>query len=351
MPRTTLEALRDAKTSIVQYRNEPGESWPDRLHADQDVSDPRWSHAKVYAVERGRSKRIIVTSANFSQAAWGREDAGLLQIRNFELGVCVHRGEWPLLELYPFESPNYAVADDLVWHETSCPINWAEATWNGDKVEVACRCCDPHLLTCTVRSMAAGTASKTTVAASVSKWELDESGLSRGSVNWRETHESPDTAIIQVGDTSVEISVFDAREPADRYLATPHGVDEDLAVVLRDEMLFEQYGGEMSVVLHDDSALPEGHNSELLQEGNGPMRDSYDVAAFVKARRHLRVVDTWSARMTRNSEDDVYRDGHLLAEAFDRQQVRDERAGQGDGLGAMMAAEEMRTLLGIWVSE
>jgi hypothetical protein len=67
-------------------------------------ADPRWSHAKLYLLRSARRRRLLVTSANWSAAAWG---AGKRVPRNFELGV-VFESEWTDLESIgePFEPPD-----------------------------------------------------------------------------------------------------------------------------------------------------------------------------------------------------------------------------------------------------
>ena len=58
----------------------------------------------MYSLKRGNSRRLLVTSANFSPAAWGRESRdGGLTIENFELGVCVGQGAWPFEDLDVFD--------------------------------------------------------------------------------------------------------------------------------------------------------------------------------------------------------------------------------------------------------
>jgi hypothetical protein len=347
MPLKTLKALQDSGSSIVQYRSESDQMCPSCLHTEHSVSDPRWSHAKVYGIKRGRSSLILVTSANFSQSAWGRVEAGLLHIRNFEFGVSIPRGDWPLGELDEFEADDFAVTEDRDWEETAQVLSWAEASWNGSTVEVACRCSDPELLVCSVRAKSSSSGPVREV--NLETWTFDD-GLSSGVAVWADAAVQPDIAVLSCGASSVEIPVFDSRQLEERYGAIPHGVDQDLAVLLRDEMLFEQYGGGSAISTIDEADLLATQDESPDAESSESHRDSYDVPAFVKARRHLGVVDHWSDCMKRlaalrSDAAHLIHDGHLMAEAFERQYHRDEQVGSGEGLGARMAAEEMRQLL------
>ena len=92
---------------------------------------------------------------------------------------------------------------------------------------------------------------------------------------------------------------------------------------------------------------------ELAGDSSEAHQDSYDVAAFVRARRHLHVVDNWVAQTRNDGATDaefeaLRRDGVLLVEAFERQSARDELHGHGEGLGATMAVQEVQQLLELW---
>jgi hypothetical protein len=49
-------------------------------------------------------RRLLLTSANLSAAPWGYARSGEIEIRNFELGVCV-APEWPAELVEPLGSP------------------------------------------------------------------------------------------------------------------------------------------------------------------------------------------------------------------------------------------------------
>ena len=71
------------------------DDWESPLCDEHQQTDPRWSHAKLYELCQGARRRLLITSANLSRAAWGDAQAnGELVIDNFELGVLlrVHDG-------------------------------------------------------------------------------------------------------------------------------------------------------------------------------------------------------------------------------------------------------------------
>src|SRR5262249_43623277 len=101
LPEGTLKTLTEVDATLLKLRYEPNDpDETDCFHEDHRPADDRWSHAKVYSFKRGTSRRLLVTSANFSPAAWGRQkENGDLTIENFELGVCVEQAIWPFSNL------------------------------------------------------------------------------------------------------------------------------------------------------------------------------------------------------------------------------------------------------------
>ncbi|OSI20477.1 hypothetical protein [Bradyrhizobium canariense] len=145
LPQNTLRSLLDAGASILKLGRDPAD--PDRsdaFHMRHRQADDRWSHAKLYHFRRGNSRRLLVTSANFSMAAWGREDEqGALTIENFELGVSVEQADWPFEHLEPFDDErDIATVADLGTRSSSL-ISWGRATWNGEVIRIECRCSSP----------------------------------------------------------------------------------------------------------------------------------------------------------------------------------------------------------------
>ena len=136
----------------------------------------------------------------------------------------------------------------------------------------------------------------------------------------------------------------------DREDTIPPEVDENVAQLLRDELLFERYGG----CVADDVEGAESPQSEDeldqddVQDGAG-RPESYAVPGFVLARRHLGAVDNWADQVKRAAmcgtgefeRHVLRREGELLVEAFKRQADRDSNKGVACAIGARLAAEEL----------
>lgn len=354
LPKGTLSALVDAGGTILHLRHEgddPDES--DRFHEDHRHTDDRWSHAKVYGFRRGKSRRLLVTSANFSAAAWGSVGSnGDLTIENFEFGVCLDGGAWPFESLEPFYDPNDAATVSRLSVHGAAAITWALARWNGKHVSVDCRC-------------EAGAALEGEIHAGkdwtpIAAWKVATDGRLRSAkVPWRNAEPPPSVVRLTCGLETMNINVFDARPSPEREQNVPPEVDPDFAQAMRDELLFEQYGGRVASdsegaggdkpddFTGGDEIDPDG--DEGGGEGAAGRQDSYAVPAFVLARRHLTVVDSWADRVehvtgkaTAQLEREwLRRDGELLVAAFERQAVRDEKIGSAGGIGARLAAEEL----------
>ncbi len=106
LPESTLKTLGKLDATLLKLRHSPDErEETDAFHDEHRLADDRWSHTKAYSLRRGNSRRLLVTSANFSPAAWGRQtDIDGLAIENFELGVCIEQAAWPFNDLEPFAS-------------------------------------------------------------------------------------------------------------------------------------------------------------------------------------------------------------------------------------------------------
>ena len=343
LPKVTLRALKKAGATLLLLRHAgDGNRDAGLFHEEQHPADDRWSHAKLYSLKRGTSHRLLVTSANFSPAAWGNENKnGELIIENFELGVCIEQGAWPF-DLDAFPSVNSAAT---VWQlpaHSAPPVAWARAAWNGKVVSVSCRC----MATVTLHGQIISTGKCVRVA----NWTTSPNGQLRSArVAWTEARRPPSWVRLTCEGKTMSVAIFDERPSRERENAVPPEVDKDVCQTMRDELLFEQYGGR--VATEDEEALngtvdAPGNPDEQQAEGVGGRRpDSYAVPAFVLGRRHLQVVDNWAEQVkcTANRSTNEFerkalrRDGGQLIEAFKRQAVRERK----NGIGATLAAEEL----------
>ena len=362
LPKSTLKTLTTAGATILRLAYDPddGDS-TDRFHDDHVPSDGRWNHAKIYAMRRGNSRRLLVTSANFSSAAWGKGGRdGELAIENFELGVCVERARWPELEdLSEFEDTQNVAAASALPSRGYNLIGWAKAAWNGRQILVECRCEAMQGLTGEVHG---GGKPKP-----IRKWITIAKGrLHTARIPWAKAAEPPSFVQLTCERETMSVVVFDDRPLADRASSLPPEVGEDVAQEMRDELLFEQYGGRVPEDVEEQKPTGDGHVGETSppaatekqpsgddpgegRKGGHRNSDCYAVQTFVLARKHLSVVDNWARRVgavTRGGTLEferrvLKRDGELLVAAFQRQADRDSKADPARAVGARLAAEEL----------
>ena len=339
LPEATLKTLDEAGADLLHFRHHPEST--DRFHEKHHPNDIRWGHAKIYSFTRGPARRLLVTSANFSPAAWGRRNRdGTLTIENFELGVCVEQADWCFDDLQPFDDVRDAATVAELPARGSALISWARAAWNGKRVEVDCRCEAGRGLAGVIRSIHD---EKT-----ITGWTKDPDGLLHARTTWVNADHPPSLVRLTCGEESLSVPVFDEREWNDRKDAIPSEVadevGEDLARI-RDELLFERYGGRTAA----DGSMPNDVAEAMEEDDQGDgfaRRESYSVAALELARTHFAVVDTWVGRVAQlgTGESDrewLRRDGELLKEAFQRQEERDGQQDPAAAVGARLAAEEL----------
>lgn len=373
LPRSSLKALSTAGASILRHHLDPEDQESSNLfHDDHRAADERWCHAKLYAFHRGRARRLLVTSANFSPAAWGAEKTpGALTIQNFELGVCVEQASWPFDDLLAFDDLRSVATCALPPATGSSAITWAQGEWDGKAVTVMCRCEAGRQLD--------GRIECDRISKVISEWKAGRDGSQRSArVAWSATTKPPVAVTLTCDKQSLIVPVFDSRPAPERAEAMPDEVSADDIEEMQDSLLFEQYGGRVAQEPdHDDDTDDESDTDAEdapPEDGRGPRRDgeggdepahgdtddevedegtargdSYAVPAFVLARRHLTVVDCWADQVRRRASatttafelDLLRRDGEQLIAAFTRQAERDARKGANRALGARLAADEI----------
>jgi hypothetical protein len=343
LPEDTLNTLTEMDATLLHLLYEPNDSEAtDLFHEEhRDVRD-RWSHAKVYSFRRGNSRRLLVTSANFSPAAWGRQkDNGELTIDNFELGVCIEQAVWPLFDnLEPFERAHDAATVSELSGRGSAVILWARAVWDGKRIDVACRCEAKGDLKGEIKSGVEWTP--------ITSWMSGDRGnLHTARLPWTDSERPPLLVQLTCEKETVSIPVFDERPSRDREDTLPPELDGDPEDMqrMRDELLFEQYGGRVA----EEDEGKASTNGDEKKNGDSRIPDSFTVPAFDLARQHLRVVENWADRVkrigTRDAEEFerelLRRDGELLIEAFKRQTEREGEKEAARAIGPKLAAEEL----------
>jgi hypothetical protein len=349
LPKSTLQSLIASRASLLWLPHDPDDrSRPGPFHNEHHTADHRWSHAKVYSFRRGRARRLLITSANFSPAAWGREMDGSLEIENFELGVCIEQADWPF-KLDPFEDEKDIATVLQSPDRDSGLITWAHALWDGRTIVVECRCREGRRLNGGFRVGSRRLP--------VANWEtVGDPSLRMAKFSWTGTWEAPFVIDLTCEGETVLVPIFDARQRDQRESTRPPEVDDDLAQIMLDQLVLEQYGGRVAVEEPKPGGDEEENNGAGEDPGDGlnppeeaTGSDSYALPAFVLARRHLGVVDNWSRALKQVPQGDagtferglLHRDGELLMGAFRRQAKREESKGGSAAMGATLAGAEI----------
>ncbi len=366
LPRKSLDSLAAENATVLHLRfDRDSGSEAITFHEEHKWQDPRWSHAKAYQFRRGKSRRLLITSANFSCAAWGALDKeGRLNIDNFELGVCIEQNDWPFNDLEAFEDLSQIETVSGSFFRPTSAILWATASWDGKAVLVECRVDKAD-------AVISGEVQIGDRRLAISGWKSGkQTQLKTASVQWKVAKAPPQFAVLSCRDTTLEVPIFDERPRKDRMLTPAHEVDKDLAEQLQDELLFEQYGGRPTkeepfsaesvtgkavgpAAAADDTAAIAPIDPVDDSERLGGHGDSFGVPAFERARRYLQIVDTWASRvfeLQNKAHADFERrmlreDGEQLIAAFGRQTKRDEGSGKAMTLGSRLAAEELELRL------
>jgi hypothetical protein len=270
--------------------------------------DPRWSHAKLYLLRSGRKRRLLVTSANWSAAAWG---AGRFAPRNFELGV-VFESEWTDLEVLGerFDPPQTVpfCVDCPKVEERVSTLEWAEASWDGKHIVLRVRSTDPVTAISAVVTFAGS---------------LERSILltkSEASMAWNDMNKTPLAARFMQGAEVLEVDIVDFRSPSE-FAKTPlPEVDPASERDLREAFLLQRYGGQVV----DPESIP-GLGGGRGPNGSPPPPSDYAVQAWIEARAAFAVVDRWRAALEEAAGDtlrreQIYMDGKELRALFARRE-------------------------------
>lgn len=267
--------------------------WQSPLHVDHRPGDLRWCHAKLYRFRRGKGTRVLITSANFSPAAWGRSQTdGGLEIENFELGVLL-RSDYERFDELDEMDWNEACLTDAQDKPKESLVVWADAFWNGRRIRIECRLSkhvrlERNLGIRYARRGPSAAGSKSRPAS----W-IRHGGVWSTSIDWTDGFGTPEVATLKATDSDtepVEVLIADNRQPkADDSPMIPDLAKADLkALELR--LLEEDYGG----------GLADEGGGGNLQTANThdeyTTRADYRIPAIETARRRWRVIDKWVER-------------------------------------------------------
>lgn len=277
-------AARDAlESNGVQLECLPIEA---RFTEQHREADPRWSHAKLYLLRSRRKRRLLVTSANWSSAAWG---AGKKAPHNFELGV-LFESEWTELEALggAFDPPDTSpfCVDRNNEEDNESKLEWAEASWDGKRILLRARSSN---LDTPITTLVTFTGSS------------DEGiSLVNGAavMPWKDPEHTPLTARFTQGTEMLAVDVLDLRPPTAFAETLLPEVDPAVARALREAFLLQRYGG--AVV--DLETIPGLGGAHRPPAGGAPAGD-YSVQAWLDARAAFNVVDQWRAALAEASGD------------------------------------------------
>lgn len=352
LPPSTLQCFITSNIGLLRLepqidKENQGTSFHQSHHPQHDG---RWSHAKLYLLRRGTTRRLLVTSANFSSSAWGIPHTdGSLGIRNFELGVFLRQLEWPTAEPVEFLDVSDAWVVKRPVSAEAGLLEWAQANFDGTQLVVECRFNGNPNGELVARVCVAG---KTL---DLKKWQKS-GNLWRITMDLPDGQEVPASVQLIEGGLVLEIPTQDLRDPATIPLPDIPEVDPSRAQALRDELLLEAYGG----VFEDapnDSPVPGIEEPDQDQvddmERMVSSADSYAVPAVVEARKMMACVDGWVKRMNAalsradtGEQKRLRQDGTALVDVFERRTKRRRQIGMGSlAIGSKMASQELEVRL------
>lgn len=305
--------------------------WDSPLCDEHQQTDPRWSHAKLYELREGARRRLLITSANLSRAAWGdpHDDGGLV-IDNFELGVLIRVQEGFSDRLWgePFDR---ATCDVDYAEPREPPIAWLAAEWDGKELTVECRTTADAMLAPHVEITAARAKSGEQVSVT---WP--QGPAIRTKLPWSHRNGVPVLLGIETSEGYARhTAVVDARSADDSQILCGE-FDEDQLREALDALLEEKYG-----------YLPVGEPDGPGAEGGAAITAAaagadYAVPAYVDARRRFQLVDNWWQELC--DADDrarpfILKDGERIHERWSA--VAKSAPDRGVRLAAKVAADEL----------
>lgn len=307
--------------------------WKSPLCNEHEKNDLRWSHAKLYELREGRRRRMLITSANLSRAAWGDPQRdGKLKIENFELGVLlrVQDGFGDRLCTGSFKRATRKMDYQKLQPP---PIAWLAAEWNGKELAIECRTSGASVL----ESFISVTAARTT---SIVKCSLSWKGrpLNRARMPWPQAERGGVPFLVAVqtmeGDTR-QVAVHDVRPIGEDGILCGE-FDEPLLREALDRLLEERYGYAPDTGF--DGSAGNGGNGTTAATGYG----DYSVLAYVDARRRFKLIDNlWTELQQADdcSRSSIAKDGKRIVERW--LEVSKSSTDRNTRLAAKIAADEL----------
>ena len=304
----THKALKMAGVEVVAWP--PEGEWRPLLHPQQREGDTRWPHCKLYWFSHPNRREIIllVTSANLSQAAWGRWQKKQLRIENFELGVAFPVRTCPFRGLMAMEGqPHLAESPDDRKHLLIC---WADACWDGHRLQLSLRT-DSQVQMLQIKPTLVVDAGRR---AQLAKMKYRKhGGIHCGQAIWSAQNGIPasieleinssrsrDLLVIPVADTRPETAVWETPCPE-----IPQVWRSDAEV----RMILEQYGGDLADEQSTANTAANGKTAFSSKTAD------YGIEIIEAARKNWKVLDCWQEKLdaiTKQHRSMLLRDARIL---------------------------------------
>jgi Tyrosyl-DNA phosphodiesterase len=336
LPSTTKDLFLKQGVSVVALQRHTDAQTP-ITHDKHHPGDQRWLHAKLYGFSSGKRHSLLLTSANFTPAAWGRQTPTGLRIENFELGVLLEGARYPF-HLEPLD-PGSILVQDVPSPVQDDAIVWAEALWDGNAIVIAYRpAIDETVVSAvTVHAIADGRGCQANYQVS----STDEGSLRIVRLPWEKIDSIPVEAELIVTDRAAcLVPILDVRAIEERLLSPmPQlGLDHRTEEHLREQLLLERYRG--TVVAGEDNEVPPDTDHCSAR----PL-DDYSVPMFAQAREWFAVADDWHGRLIAancgggSMRTVLVDDGKSLLRYFERQSR--EHVHEGHKVAASLVAQEL----------
>lgn len=333
-PRWQLNAATEKALSAckVNWLHLPsphdGGEWRSPLCEEHKPADTRWSHCKVYELGSNGERRLLVTSANFSRAAWGdvMRDGRTLQIDNFELGVAIP-GDAGLAHRSRKRAFIRATGATSFEKNVDDPIAWMDVRWDGNSLAIEVRLAGDTRLDGSVGiEIARGP-----------RTEVVHVGHMRPPsirVPWPVARGVPlRTRLTTKDGWSCEVAVQDVRKAdADEWLCDAASETEmqDLA----DRLLEERYH-----FFDEDEPAPA---RKAKKKTPGSQGATYAVAAYEDSRRRFAAIDHWAGTLEEADGQvraGLLRDGERIAKRWLK--IAGDSSRPDIAVSASLAAEEL----------
>jgi hypothetical protein len=286
----THEALKKAGVEVLAWP--PEGEWRPLLHPQQREADTRWPHCKLYWFSHPNRKEtmLLVTSANLSQAAWGRWQKKRLRIENFELGVAFPAWTRPFRRLVPMEGKPHLAENPN--DRKQLPISWADACWDGRQLQLSLRL-DGKVQPCWLKPTLILDGRRRSKLGSL---KYHKNGrIYRGQTQWSPRKGIPASIELEVtspkGRDILIIPVADIRAEEAVWKTPCPEIPQEWRESAEVRMILEQYGGALA---EDESTAEAAANGET--EFSCKPAD-YRVEIIEAARRNWRVLNCWQEKV------------------------------------------------------